>query len=103
MRRVAMRSALSAKAANEQLVVVDRLALDAPKTKEIVAMLQRLNVAESALILLPGHDFAVERSARNLPDVKTLWAGYLNVRDLLGYRTLVLTQEAVAEIERILS
>jgi large subunit ribosomal protein L4 len=103
MRRVAMRSALSAKVASEQLVVVDSLALDAPRTKDIVAMLQRLDVNESALILLPGHNFAVERSARNLSDVKTLWASYLNVRDLLGYRTLILAQDAIAEIERILS
>ena len=54
------------------------------------------------MILLPAHDEIVERSARNLADVKTLLAGYMNVRDLLGYRTLVLTRDAVAEIERIL-
>lgn len=102
MRHIAMRSALSVKAANDQLVVVDQLRMDAPKTKEIVGVLSRLNVQNSALIVLPGQDPIVERSARNLPDVKTLWAGYLNIRDLLGYQTLVLTQDAVAEIERIL-
>lgn len=102
MRHIAMRSALSAKAANDQLIVVDELRVDAPKTKEIVGVLSRLNVQNSALILLPSQDAIVERSARNLPDVKTLRAGYMNVRDLLGYQTLVLTQDAIAEIERIL-
>jgi large subunit ribosomal protein L4 len=102
MRHIAMRSALSAKAANDQLIVVDELRMDAPKTREIVGVLSRLNVQNSALILLPGQDAIVERSARNLPEVKTLWAGYMNVRDLLGYQTLVLTQDAIAEIERIL-
>lgn len=102
MRRVAMRSALSTKAANHQLVVVETLRLEAPKTKQIVGVLRNLDVQESALILLPGADFAVERSARNLPEVKTLRAGLMNVRDLLGYETLVLTQDAIPEIERIL-
>lgn len=102
MRRVAMRSALSVKAANDQLVVVDELHLDAPKTKAIVGTLQNLDAQSSVLILLAGQNMMVEKSARNLPDVKTLWVGYLNVRDLLGYNTLVLTQDAVAEIERIL-
>jgi large subunit ribosomal protein L4 len=102
MRRIAMRSALSVKAANDQLVVVDGLALQAPKTRDMVEILSNLDIQESALILLPERDFNVERSARNLPDVKTLLAGYVNLRDLLGYHTLVLTSDAVAEIERIL-
>lgn len=102
MRRMAMRSALSAKAANNQLVVVEQLSLDAPKTKQIVGVLRSLDVQKSALILLPEANFAVERSARNLPDVKTLRAGLMNVRDLLGYDTLVLTRDAIPEIERIL-
>lgn len=102
MRRMAMRSALSAKAANNQLVVVEQLSLDAPKTKQIVGVLRSLDVQKSALILLPEANFAVERSTRNLPDVKTLRAGLMNVRDLLGYDTLVLTRDAIPEIERIL-
>ncbi len=102
MRRIAMRSALSAKAGNEQLVVVQDLALAQPKTKEMVAVLRNLKAEQSALILLPERDTNVELSARNLPDVKTLQAGYLNMRDLLGYRTLVVTTEALGEIERIL-
>lgn len=102
MRRVAMRSALSAKASNEQLVIVQDLSLEKPKTKDFVAVLQKLKVHNSALILLPDRNDNVELSARNLPDVKTLHAGYLNMRDLLGHEMLVLTTDAISEIERIL-
>lgn len=102
MRRLAIRSALSAKVAANQLVVLDAWQLDAPKTKAIVGALQNLNVQRSALIVLPGHNPVVEKSARNLPDVKTLWAGYLNVRDLLGYDTVILSLDSIPEIERIL-
>lgn len=103
MRRLAIRSALSAKVAANQLVVLEGWQIEAPKTKTIVATLQNLDLKErSVLIVLPGHDPVVERSARNLPDVKTLWAGYLNVRDLLGYHTVILSRDAIPEIERIL-
>jgi large subunit ribosomal protein L4 len=102
MRRIAMRSALSAKAGNEQLVVVQDLALAQPKTKEMVAILRNLKAEQSTLILLPARNTNVELSARNLPDVKALQAGYLNMRDLLGHRTLVVTTDAIDEIERIL-
>jgi large subunit ribosomal protein L4 len=102
MRRVAMRSSLSAKAGNGQLVVVDSLALAQPKTKEMAAVLRNLQAEQSALILLPERNSNVELSARNLPDVKALQAGYLNMRDLLGYRTLVVVTDAIDEIERIL-
>ena len=102
MRRVAMRSALSTKAGNAQLVVVQDLTLAQPKTKEMVTVLRNLKAEHSALILLPERNTNVELSARNLPDVKALQAGYLNMRDLLGYRTLVVTTDAIGEIERIL-
>jgi large subunit ribosomal protein L4 len=102
MRRVAMRSALSAKVSSEQIVVVQELALAQPKTKEMVGILRNLKVEKSALILLPERNANVELSARNLPDVKALQAGYLNMRDLLGYGTLIVTTDAINEIERIL-
>lgn len=102
MRRVAMRSALSVKAGNAQLIVVQDLTLAQPKTKEMVTVLRNLKAEQSALILLPQRNANVELSARNLPDVKALQAGYLNMRDLLGYRTLVVTTDAISEIERIL-
>lgn len=102
MRRLALRSALSSKMEHDQLIVLDALTLNAPRTREIVTMLKALGVDRSALLLLPEADKSVELSARNLPNVKTLRAAYINVRDLLGYETIILPQGAVAFIESFL-
>jgi large subunit ribosomal protein L4 len=107
MRRAALRSALSAKVAEDQIVVVDDLAIEAPKTKEIVQVLANLGLEASetsgrVLILLPERNELVEKSARNLPWVKTLRASYLNIRDLLGYDHVLMPQGALAVIESIL-
>ncbi len=102
MRRAALRSALSVKASNQQIVVVDRLELSEPKTREMKGVLERLKVGESALILLAGRNEPVEKSARNLPGVKTLRAGYLNIRDLLQYEKVLMPLDAMQVIESIL-
>lgn len=102
MRREALRSALSVKAAGSQVVLLDGLEMAQPKTKEIMSMLQNLGVQSSALILLPGHDETVLRSVRNLPQVRTLVAQYLNVRDLLQYDYLLVPLGSLAVIEGIL-
>jgi large subunit ribosomal protein L4 len=103
MRRLAMRSALTVKAAAQQIVVVEEFALDAPRTKTIVQFLNKVDIKRSALILLSERNETMELSARNLPNVKTLRAGYLNVRDLLGYETLVLPLAALEQIESFLA
>mgnify|MGYP002623991633 CR=1 FL=1 len=90
MRRAALRSALSVKAENEAIVLVDELSLDAPKTRDMKAFVQALAVDGSALVLLPERNDNVEKSTRNLSDVKTLRANYLNIRDLLGYDKIVM-------------
>ncbi len=98
MRRVALRSALSVKAAEKSVVVVDELSLDEPKTRLMAQALQRLVGERSALVLIPEKTAAYEevaRSTRNLPYAKVLLATYLNVRDLLGYDTLVLPVAAL--------
>ncbi|MBO9369947.1 MAG: 50S ribosomal protein L4 [Chloroflexi bacterium] len=102
MRRAALRSALSVKAGQQQIVVVDRLELPEPKTREMREVLTRLNVGENALILLPGRNETVEKSVRNLPKVKTLHASYLNIRDLLQYEKVVMPLGALQVIESIL-
>jgi large subunit ribosomal protein L4 len=102
MRRAAYRSALSVKAQDGQIVVLDGLEMGAPKTREMVEMLDRLGLEGSVLIMLPEKNENVERSARNLADVKTLRAAYLNVRDLLGYDTLLIPQGSLEVIEGIL-
>ncbi len=102
MRRAALRSALSVKAGQQQIVVVDRLELSEPKTREMREVLTRLNVGENALILLPGRNETVEKSVRNLPKVKALHASYLNIRDLLQYDKVVMPLGALQVIESIL-
>ena len=102
MRRLALRSALSAKTADDQLLVVDDLAVDAAKTREMIALLDRLGVDSSVLMLLPERNEMVELSARNLPYVKVQRATNLSVRDLLGYDYIMVTRGAVEQIEGIL-
>ena len=103
MRRLALRSALSAKAAAAEIVVLDELAFDEPKTDQMLSLLDNLQVAGSAVVLLPERNQNVEKSARNLQDVKTLRAGYLNVRDLLGYDYVIMPKAAVSMIEGFLA
>jgi large subunit ribosomal protein L4 len=99
MRHAALRSALSVKAGAQQIVVVDGLKMDAPKTKEMIKLFNALGLGEqSVLLVLPGHDMPVERSARNLPKVKTLLTHYLNIRDLLGYDVVVFARPAVDQV-----
>lgn len=98
MRRAALRSALSAKAAGQEIVVVDELKINQPKTKEMHAALQQLVGESSALILMAEkgeNETLVARSTRNLPYAKTLLASYINVRDLLGYDKLILPANAI--------
>ncbi|HEY4691233.1 MAG TPA: 50S ribosomal protein L4 [Anaerolineae bacterium] len=99
MRRAALRSALSAKAAENQIVVLDALTVESPKTKAISDMLRNLNISTSALILLPESSPEVERSVRNLADVQYLRAQYLNVRDLLKAGAVVIPKSALDVIE----
>mgnify|MGYP001216175649 CR=1 FL=1 len=100
MQRLALRSALSAKLASEQVMVIDQVAIDAPKTKTAVKMLSALGIADqSVLLVTPEKNVAVWKSVHNIPQVKLLQFGYLNIRELLGYDLLLLTREAVDAIE----
>ncbi len=101
MRHAALCSALSVKAAEDKIVVLDQLALAEPKTREMAAVLQNLAVDSTALIVMPGQDWVVERAASNLPAVKLLRANYLNIRDLLSYDYVVIPQAALAMIEQL--
>jgi large subunit ribosomal protein L4 len=102
MRRQALRSALSVKAAESQLKVLDTLEMNEPRTKQVLHILQSLEIDTTALLLLPGRDEVILRSVRNLPQVRTLVAQYLNVRDLLKYDYLVIPLESLTVIEGIL-
>jgi len=95
MRHAALRSALSVKAAQSEIVVLDELTMTGPKTNEMAAVLNRLVGDASALILLAGPDEAVEKSVRNLPTAKTLRTAYVNLRDLLGYDRVLIPMGAL--------
>jgi large subunit ribosomal protein L4 len=98
MRRAALRSALSVKAAENQIVVVDEFKLDEPKTRLMLQVLNNLAEDSSVLILMPEKGNAydlVQRTIGNISDVKMIMANYLNVRDLLGYDVIVMPVGAV--------
>jgi large subunit ribosomal protein L4 len=102
MRRQALRSALSVKATESQVKVLDTLEMSVPKTREVLGLLQNLGVESSALILLPQRDEVILRSVRNLPKVRTLVAQYLNVRDLLKYDYILMPLASLEVIEGLL-
>jgi large subunit ribosomal protein L4 len=100
MRRAALCSALSAKAENGDIVLLDKVTMSAPKTRDMVAFVNNVASGHTALLLLAEADVNVEKSARNLVDVKTLPAGYLNIRDLLGYEKILMP---LASLEKVTS
>ena len=103
-RRLAIRCALSAKVAAGELVIVEGLTFEAPKTKSVVTMLNSFEAADKkALIITEGIDETVEKSSRNLPKVKSLSNGSPNVFDLLHHNKVFLAKDAVAKIEEVLA
>ena len=103
MRRLALRSALSTKVNEDNLLVLESLSFDAPKTKEVVNMLKALDVDEKALIITAEKDENVIRSANNLQAVKVITVDELNVLDLLTHDKLILTEEAAEKAGEVLS
>lgn len=101
VKRLAMKSALSSKVLEKEIIVLDQLVLDVPKTKEMISILNNINAGGKALIVLPEKDEMVERSARNIPNVQTLLVNTLNVYDILKYDKLILTKDAVSLIEEV--
>ncbi len=101
MRRAAIRSALSALVRDQQLVVVDKFAVNSPKTKEMQAALNTLVGENTALVLLADANDTLQRGISNLPDAFYLRANYLNVRDLLKYDRVILPLDALEVIKSI--
>ena len=100
-KRVALYSALSAKVAAGDLIVVDEIKVDGYKTKTVVNMLNALGADRKALIVLPEVDNFVVKSAANIPGVKTTLAHTLNVYDILNANTFVVSKAAVAKLEEV--
>ena len=101
VRRLAIKSVLSQKLQDNNLIVLDQLSLDAPKTKEFKAVLGNLNVDSKVLVVSDNEN--VQLSARNLENVKVVPVNGLNVVDAVNYDKLILTQDAVKRIEEVLA
>ena len=101
VRRLAMKSAFSSKAAAEEIIVIDKIALDEIKTAKIVAMLSAVGSEKKALIVLPEIDEKVIKSARNIPGVKTAQVNELNVYDILNADKLIIAKDALTKIEEV--
>ncbi|WP_028273317.1 50S ribosomal protein L4 [Atopococcus tabaci] len=102
VRRLAIKSVLSAKVASEDLIVVDALNFDQPKTKEFRQVLQNLNVAKKALVVVENENQFAALSARNLPGVKVVAPNNVNVLDVVAHEKLILTQSALTQVEEAL-
>ena len=101
VKRLALKSALTTKVLENDIIVLDDLKLDAIKTKEMVKVLDNLNVDSSALIVLPEVDKNVVLSARNLQNVKTATTNTINTYDILRFNKFIVTKDAVAKIEEV--
>ena len=100
-KRLAIKSLLSSKVLEENLVVVDQFNFKEIKTKQMADAMKNLKVTEKALVILEDKNEVVQKSARNLADVRTISVATINVFDLLKYKKLVLTQDAVKKLEEV--
>ena len=103
VRRLAIKSALSSKVIDNEIIVLDQLAFAQPKTKEFAAILNNLKVARKALIVTANYEDNVALSARNLPNVKFVAADGINVLDVMKYDQLIITKEAVEKVQEVLA
>ncbi|MBS4021487.1 MAG: 50S ribosomal protein L4 [Dethiobacter sp.] len=101
IRRLALKSALTSKVSNRSLIVLDQLAMEAPRTKDMVRVLGNLKTGRKVLIITEAPQENIIKSARNIPGVKTLNATELNVYDILNTDNLVITRQAVARVEEV--
>ncbi|BAU26104.1 LSU ribosomal protein L4P [Aneurinibacillus soli] len=103
VRRLAIKSALSSKVQSDEVIVLDALNFDAPKTKEMVQVLGSLNASKKVLVVTGDYNDNVALSARNIPGVKFVSASGINVLDVLHHEKMIITQDAVAKVEEVLA
>ena len=101
VRQLAMRSALSSKVSSEEILVLDSLSLEAPKTRDIVKMLKDNNSTRKALIVMADKDENVIKSANNIQGVETTLVSTLNVYDILRHDLFIITKDAVKKVEEV--
>ena len=101
LRRLAMKSALSSKVAENEIIVVNELKFDEPKTKEMIKFLEAVKAGKKALIVTAEKDENVVKSARNIPGVRTALATTMNVYEIINHESFIVTEEAVKLIEEV--
>lgn len=101
LKKLALRSALTSKVNEQELMVLDKLKFDSIKTKQMVDVLNSLKAGSSVLIVIDGKNEMVEKSARNIPGVKTAFVNTMNVFDILKYDKFIITKDAVDKVEEV--
>ena len=101
LKRLALKSALSAKVADNEIIVLDELKLDAPKTKEMVNILSNVKAGKKALIVTAEKDENIVKSAANIPGVRTALVGTMNVYEIVNHNSFIVTKEAVEKIQEV--
>lgn len=101
VKRLALKSALSSKVLDNEIIVVDKLVLEQPKTKEMVKVLNSLNSNKKTLIVIPERDENVVRASANIAGVKTAYVNTINVYDILNCDSFIITKDAVNKVEEV--
>ena len=103
LRRLAMLSALSSKVAEKEMIVIDEIKFDQPKTKDMVKMLENIKADKKALIVMAEKDENTVRSAANIQGVRTALVTTMNVYDIINHTNFIVTKEAIEKIEEVYS
>ena len=103
LRRLAMLSALSSKVQENEMIVIDEIKFEEPKTKEMVKMLEAVKAGKKALIVTAEKDYNIVKSAANIPGVRTALVTTMNVYDIINHTNFIVTKEAVEKIEEVYS
>ncbi len=103
LKRLAMKSALSSKVEEKEIIILDSLTFAEPKTKEMIKVLENLKAAKKALIVMADKDENVIKSASNIPGVKTSMVSTMNVYEIINYTSFIITKDAINKIEEVYS
>ncbi len=101
VKRLAMKSVLSAKVADNEMIVLNEIRFDEPKTKEMIKMLANVKAGKKALIVMAEKDENVIKSAANIPGVRTALVGTMNVYEIINHTNFIVTEEAIKKIEEV--
>ena len=101
VRRLALKSALTSKVQENEMIVLDKISLSAPKTREVAKILKNLGAEKTALLVLAGPDETITRASSNIEGLKTAYVNTINVLDILGNEKFIITEEAVKLVEEV--